>query len=404
MNAALSLPGVSNAFVPPIKTRIDMLTTGIRTPVGIKVMGSSLTALNGIGREIEAAMRAVPGTVSVYSERVTGARYVDVRVDRLRAARYGLNVADIEELIAGAVGGMNITETVEGRERYPVNLRYPQALRDSVERLRALLLVTASGLPVALGDVADVAIVDGPDMIRSENARLSVWVYIDIRDRDLGGYVADARAAIAQQVKLPPGYTLAFTGQFEYLARATERLQLVVPLTLVIILLLLWLNFRNAMEVLIVVATLPLALTGGFFLLWALGYHLSVAVAVGFIALGGVAVEIGVVMLAYLDHALKAHQAARGSRFNAADLRAAIMEGALLRIRPVTMTKVAIIAALLPILWISGSGAEAMRRIAAPMVGGMVSVAILTLAVIPAAYLLWQEQRLKSNSGKENGG
>jgi len=242
--------------------------------------------------------------------------------------------------------------------------------------------------------VAEVTLADGPDMIRSENARLSAWVYIDIRDRDLGGYVADAKRAIADKVKLPPGYALAFTGQFEYLERATERLRLVIPLTLAIILLLLWFNFRNAMEVLIVIATLPLALTGGFWLLWALGYNLSVAVVVGFIALGGVAVEIGVVMLAYLDQALKERLAMRGKHFSAADIRAAIIEGALLRIRPVTMTKVAIIAALLPILWVSGTGAEAMRRIAAPMVGGMVSVAILTLAVIPAAYLLWQEYRI----------
>ncbi len=399
MNMAVMMPGVSNAFVMPIKTRIDMLTTGIRTPVGVKVTGSSLAVLDNIGREIEAAVRALPGTVSVYSERITGARYVDVRIDRTRAARYGLNAADIEELISGAVGGMNVTETVEGRERYPVNLRYPQELRDSVERLRALPLVTASGIPVALGEVAEVTLADGPDMIRSENARLSAWVYIDIRDRDLGGYVADAKRVIADKVKLPPGYALAFTGQFEYLERAAERLRLVVPLTLVIILLLLWFNFRNAMEVLIVIGTLPLALTGGFWLLWALGYHLSVAVAVGFIALGGVAVEIGVVMLAYLDHALKQRRAERGRDFSVADVRAAIVEGALLRIRPVTMTKVAIIAALLPILWISGTGAEAMRRIAAPMVGGMVSVAILTLAVIPAAYLLWQEYKLREDHG-----
>jgi len=395
MNAAMQMPGVSNAFVMPIKTRIDMLTTGIRTPVGVKLTGPSLMALDDLGREIEAAVRTIPGTVSVYSERVTGARYVDIRIDRNRAARYGLNVADIEMLVAGAVGGVNVTETVEGRERYPVNLRYPQELRDSLERLRALQLVTASGIPVALGEVADVVTADGPDMIRSENARLSSWIYIDIRDVDLGSYVAETRKVLADKVKLPPGYTLAFTGQFEYLARATERLKLVVPLTLIIILVLLWLNFRNAMEVLIVIGTLPLALTGGFWLLWALGYNLSVAVAVGFIALGGVAVEIGVVMLAYLDQALVRRQAERGRAFALADLRAAIVEGALLRIRPVTMTKVAIIAALLPILWISGAGAEAMRRIAAPMIGGMLSVAVLTLAVIPAAYLLWQEYLLR---------
>jgi Cu(I)/Ag(I) efflux system membrane protein CusA/SilA len=403
MNEALKLPGVSNAFVMPIKTRIDMLTTGIRTPVGIKLTGTSLATLDQLGREIEAALRAVPGTVSVYAERVTGARYVDVRIDRARAARYGLNVADIEELVSGAVGGMNVTETVEGRERYPVNVRYPQELRDSVARLKALPLVTPSGIPVAVGEVAEVAIADGPDMIRSENARLSAWIYIDIRDVDLGSYVAGAQRAIGEQVKLPPGYTLAFTGQYEYLARATERLKLVIPLTLTIILLLLWLNFRNVMEVLIVIATLPLALVGGFWLLWALGYNLSIAVVVGFIALGGVAVEIGVVMLAYLDRAMKQRVSAcnaRGTALTAADIRAAIVEGALLRIRPVTMTKVAIIVALLPILWVSGTGAEAMRRIAAPVIGGMLSVAVLTLAVIPAAYLLWQEYRLRRAAGE----
>ena len=398
MLAAVSFPGLSNAFLPPIKTRIDMLTTGIRTPVGVKVAGPSLAALDEIGRAIEAAVRAVPGTVSVYSERVTGARYVDVRIDRRRAARFGLNIADIQEIVASAVGGMNVAETIEGRERYPVNIRYPQELRDSVARLRALPLVTMSGLPVALSEVADVRVADGPDMIRSENARLSGWTYIDIRDRDIGSYVAEAQRAVAEKVKLPPGYSLHWTGQFEYLQRAVERLEVVIPFTLAIILLLLYLNFRNGMEVLIVLATLPLALVGGFWLLYFLGYNLSVAVAVGFIALGGVAVEIGVVMLAYLDQALQRRVAARGQRLTADDIREAVIEGALLRLRPVTMTKVAIIAALLPILWSEGTGSEAMSRIAAPMVGGMLSVALLTLAVIPAAYLLWKTAGLRHNN------
>ncbi len=398
MNAAVSFPGLSNAFVMPIKTRIDMLTTGIRTPVGVKVAGPSLATLEEIGRAIEAAVRAVPGTVSVYSERVTGARYVDVRIDRRRAARFGLNIADIQEIVASAVGGMNIAETIEGRERYPVNIRYPQELRDSVARLRALPLVTMSGLPVALSEVADVRVADGPDMIRSENARLSGWTYIDIRDRDIGSYVAEAQRAVVEKVKLPPGYSLHWTGQFEYLQRAVERLEVVIPFTLAIILLLLYLNFRNGMEVLIVLATLPLALVGGFWLLYFLGYNLSVAVAVGFIALGGVAVEIGVVMLAYLDQALQRRVATRGQRLTPDDIREAVIEGALLRVRPVTMTKVAIIAALLPILWSEGTGSEAMSRIAAPMVGGMLSVALLTLAVIPAAYLLWKTAGLRHNS------
>ncbi|MDH3513764.1 MAG: efflux RND transporter permease subunit, partial [Gammaproteobacteria bacterium] len=400
MNEATKFPGLSNAFVMPIKTRIDMLTTGIRTPVGIKVSGPLLATIDLIGRDIERAVREVEGTVSVYSERVTGARYVDVRIDRNRAARFGMNIADIQETVATAVGGMNVIETIEGRERYPVNIRYPQDIRGSLARLRALPLVTQSGIQIALSEVADVRIVDGPDMIRSENARLSGWTYIDMRDRDIGSYVADARKAVEEKVKLPPGYSLHWTGQFEYMQRAVERLKVVIPFTMVIILLLLYLNFRNGMEVLIVIATLPLALVGGFWLLYLMDYNLSVAVAVGFIALGGVAVEIGVVMLAYLDQALGRRETERhvkGERLTAEDVREAVIEGALLRVRPVTMTKVAIIAALLPILWSEGTGSEAMQRIAAPMVGGMLSVAILTLAVIPAAYLLWKQYVCRKN-------
>jgi Cu(I)/Ag(I) efflux system membrane protein CusA/SilA len=317
-----------------------------------------------------------------------------VRINRHAAARYGLNISDVQEAVATAIGGMNVTETIEGRERYPVNLRYPTELRDSLERVRALPVITMSGLPVPLSDVADVRIVDGPDMIRSENARLSGWISIDISGRDLGSYVVEAQKVVSEKIALPPGYALTWTGQYEYLERAKQRLALVIPLTLVIIVLLLYLHFRNSTEVLIILGTLPLALVGGFWLLYALDYNMSVAVGVGFIALGGVAVEIGVVMLAYLDHALARRRHA-GRPPSAQDVREAIVEGALLRIRPVTMTKVAIIAALLPILWVSGTGAEAMRRIATPMVGGMLSVAVLTLAVIPAAYLLWQEHRLR---------
>jgi len=395
MNALVNLPGLSNVFVMPIKTRIDMLTTGIRTPIGIKVTGTSLPTLEAIGRDIERTIRTVPGTTSVYAERVTGARYIDVRIDRARAARFGLNVAEVQETIESAIGGMNVTETIEGRERYPVSLRYPSDARDSLERVRAAPILTESGVPIALGEVAEIKTVDGPDMIRSENARLSGWTYIDFAGRDIGSYVADAQRAVAEQVKLPPGYALAWSGQYEYLQRALGKLAIVIPFTLAIILLLLYLNFRNGMEVLIIVSTLPLALVGGFWLLWLLGYNFSVAVAVGFIALGGVAVEIGVVMLAYLDQALRRRRdalAAQGATLTARDVRDAIIEGALLRVRPVTMTKVAIIAGLLPILWSSGTGAEAMQRIAAPMVGGMVSVALLTLAVIPAAYLLWRRR------------
>jgi Cu(I)/Ag(I) efflux system membrane protein CusA/SilA len=396
MYALVKFPGLSNVIVPPIKTRIDMLTTGIRTPVGIKVMGPSLATIESVGREIETVVRAVPGTTSVFAERLTGARYVDVKIDRNRAARFGLNIMDIQDIIETAVGGMNVTETIEGRERYPVNLRYPADLRDSLERLRSLSIPTMSGVPIALSEVADVRIADGPDMIRSENARLSGWIYIDFRDRDIGSYVAEAQTSVAEKVKLPPGYTIVWSGQYEYLQRAMERLTVVVPFTLAIILLLLYLNFRNGMEVLIIVTTLPLALVGGFWLLYILKYNLSVAVTVGFIALGGVAVEIGIVMLTYLDLALKRRIAERGAKLTREDVRAAVIEGALLRIRPATMTKVAIIAGLLPILWSSGTGSEAMGRIAAPMVGGMVSVAILTLVVIPAAYLLWKQRSVTS--------
>jgi len=398
MEAALRFPGLSNVFAPPIKTRIDMLSTGIRTPVGVKVTGPSLATLETIGQQLEAVLRALPGTTTVYSERLTGARYIDIEIDRLRAARFGMNIEEIQEAISGAVGGMNVTETIEGRERYPVNLRYPASLRDSPERLRALPMVTPSGLQVALGEVATVRIVDGPDMIRSENARLSGWTYIDFSGQDIGSYVAEAQRAVADKIKLPPGYFLSWSGQYEYMQRALERLAVIIPVTLALIVLLLYLNFRNSAEVLLILATLPLALVGGFWLLYALGYNLSVAVAVGFIALGGVAVEIGVVMLAYLDHALARRagsRRARGEELTRADVHDAVVEGALLRVRPVTMTKVAIIAALLPILWSSGSGSEAMSRIAAPMVGGMLSVAILTLAVIPAAYLLWKGRTLK---------
>ncbi len=395
MNELVKFPGLSNVFVPPIKTRIDMLTTGIRTPVGIKVMGPELATIEHVGRQIEEVIRAIPGTTSVYAERLTGARYVDVKIDRARAARFGLNIMDIQETIETAVGGMNVTETIEGRERYPVNIRYPADLRDSLERLKRLPILTMRGVPIALGEVAEVKIADGPDMIRSENARLSGWIYVDFRDRDVGSYVAQAQKAVTEKVKLPPGYSLAWSGQYEYLSRAVERLTVVVPFTLAIILFLLYLNFRNAMEVLIIVTTLPLALVGGFWLLYALGYNLSVAVAVGFIALGGVAAEIGVVMLAYLGQALKRRTAAKGGRLTRADLREAVIEGALLRIRPIIMTNAAIIAGLLPILWSSGSGSEAMQRIAAPMVGGMLSVAVLTLLVIPAAYWLWKEHTIR---------
>ena len=397
LDALVRLPGVTNTWVMPIKNRIDMLATGVKTPVGVKVAGSDLTVIQSIGERLEQVLREVPGTVSVYSERVTGGRYVDIEVDRLAAARLGLNVADVQDVIRAAVGGMDVTETVEGLERYPVNLRYPQAVRDSAERLRLLPIVTPAGAHVPLAQVAHIAITDGPPMITSENARLNGWTYVDIRDRDLGSYVTEAKRRVTDQVELPPGYSLTWSGQYEFMERANARLQVVVPVTLAVILILLYFAFGRFGEALLIMATLPMALIGGLWLMWLLGYNLSVAAGVGFIALAGVAAETGVVMLIYLDHALarrRAQALAAGRAVTRTELREAVVEGALLRVRPKVMTVAAIMAGLLPIMWGSGTGSEVMRRIAAPMVGGMVSATVLTLIVIPAAFLLWKRRGL----------
>ena len=397
LDAVVKIPGMSNAWVMPIKNRIDMLATGIKTPVGIKVAGPDLAVIQDIGKNIERALTPVKGTVSVFSERVVGGRYVLVDINRTAASRYGLNVADIQEIVSTAVGGMNVTESVEGLERYPVNVRYPRAVRDSETKLAELPIQTPVGAQIALGDVADVRIVGGPGLIKSENARLNGWIYIDIRGRDLGSYVKDAKQVVAEQVKLPAGYSLNWSGQYEYMERAKERLSTVVPVTLAIIVLLLYLNFRRATEVFIILATLPLALVGGIWLLYWLNYDLSVAVGVGFIALAGVSVEIGVVMLVYLNQAFRHRQEKALSEqrpVDANELRRAVIEGALLRVRPIMMTVAAIIAGLLPIMLGSGTGSEVMRRIAAPMVGGMVSATILTLLVIPAAFLIWRSRQI----------
>jgi Cu(I)/Ag(I) efflux system membrane protein CusA/SilA len=397
LDALVRLPGVTNTWVMPIKNRIDMLATGVKTPVGVKVAGPDLTVIQSIGERLEQVLREVPGTVSVYSERVTGGRYVDIEVDRLAAARLGLNVADVQDVIRAAVGGMDVTETVEGLERYPVNLRYPQAVRDSAERLRLLPIVTPAGAHVPLAQVAHIAITDGPPMITSENARLNGWTYVDIRDRDLGSYVTEAKRRVTEQVELPPGYSLTWSGQYEFMERANARLQVVVPVTLAVILILLYFAFGRFGEALLIMATLPMALIGGLWLMWLLGYNLSVAAGVGFIALAGVAAETGVVMLIYLDHALarrRAQALAAGCAVTRTELREAVLEGALLRVRPKVMTVAAIMAGLLPIMWGSGTGSEVMRRIAAPMVGGMVSATVLTLIVIPAAFLLWKRRGL----------
>ncbi|MBY0378052.1 MAG: efflux RND transporter permease subunit [Gammaproteobacteria bacterium] len=397
----VKLPGLSNAWVMPIRTRIDMLATGIKTPVGIKIAGPNLKTIQTIGEELEQVLKQVPGTTSVFAERTASARYVSVDINRLAAARYGLNIEDIQDMIEIAVGGMNITETVEGRERYPVNLRYPRDSRDSLETLQTLPITTPAGATIPLSDVARVYVTEGPDMIRSENARLNGWVYVDIAGSNLSAYVKAAKRAVNQDIKLPPGYSLTWSGQYEYLERAEARLALVAPLTLMIIFLLLYLNFRRIAEVIIILATLPLALVGGIWLLYILGYHLSVAVGVGFIALAGVSVEIGVVMLVYLNHAMDQQHmiAAKENRIlNGDDIRTAIIDGALLRLRPIMMTVCAIIGGLLPIMLLGGTGSEVMRRIAAPMIGGMISATILTLIVIPAVYCLWKQKGLSNKS------
>jgi len=398
LDRVIKYTGLTNAWVMPIKTRIDMLATGIKTPVGIKVAGPDLKVIERIGQDLERVLANVGGTASVYSERVTGGRYVDVDIDRKRASRFGLNINDVQDVVRSAVGGMNVTQTVEGLERYPVNIRYPQRVRDSVEQLKLLPIVTPQGARIALADVADVNVVDGPPAIKSENARLNGWTYVDITGRDLGSYVADAQRVVADFVELPAGYSLAWSGQYEYMVRAKERLSIVGPVTLAIIVLLLYLNFRRFAEVAIIIGTLPMALIGGLWLLYLLGYDLSVAVGVGFIALAGVAVEIGVVMLVYLNQAIRQHVAtaeSEGRALTKDDVEEAVIDGAVLRVRPIMMTVAAIIAGLLPIMLGGGTGSEVMRRIAAPMVGGMVSATILTLIVIPALFLIWRGQAVK---------
>jgi Cu(I)/Ag(I) efflux system membrane protein CusA/SilA len=399
LNELVQFPGLTNAWVMPIKNRIDMLATGIKTPVGIKVAGPDLNKIQEIGKQIEKVLNTVPGTVSVYSERVAGGRYVTVDIKRREAARFALNIADIQEVVRTALGGMRVAMTVEGLERYPINVRYPRDVRDSLEKLRNLPVVTPAGARIPLAEVADIRIENGPGLIKTENARLNGWIYIDIEGRDLGSYVQSAQQTVADQVKLPPGYSISWSGQYEFMVRAINRLSTVIPVTLVIIILLLYLNFRNLSEVAIIMGTLPLALVGGFWLLYLLDYNMSVAVGVGFVALSGVSVEIGVVMLVYLNQALEKHRNAAissGAELTVEEVRSAVIDGALLRVRPIMMTVSAIIAGLLPIMFGSGTGSEVMQRIAAPMVGGMVSATLLTLVVIPAVFLLWKSRGLKS--------
>lgn len=402
LDALVKFPGLTNAWVMPIKTRIDMLATGIKTPVGIKVAGPELSIIQQIGKELETVIGEIEGTASVYSERVAGGRYLRVDIQRRKAARYGLNVADIQQVVATAIGGMNVTQTVEGLERYPVNLRYPQEYRDSPESLRRLPVVTPQGARIALGDVANVYIEDGPPGIKSENARVNGWVFVDIENVDVGSYVERARTRVAEKIALPPGYSLTWSGQYEYMERAEARLAYVVPLTLAIIVVLLYLNFRRVTEVLLIMTSLPLAMLGGVWLMVAFSYNFSVAVGVGFIALAGVAVEIGVIMLVYLNQsfdALLAQAKESGTVPTEKQLRQAVLDGAGLRVRPVMMTSATIIIGLLPILFAEGTGAEVMSRIATPMVGGMASAVVLTLLVLPAAYYL---VRVRNLSGETN--
>ncbi len=398
MDKALQFPGVSNAWTMPIKARIDMLATGIRTPVGIKVLGKDLTELDRAAREIETVVRNVPGTTSAYAERVIGGYYLDIVPDRDALARYGLLIGNLQDTIAMALGGEAVTTTVEGRERYTVNVRYPRDFRDNPEAIaRDVLVPLPKGGAVPLGEIAKVQQTRGPNTIRTENGQLAVYIYVDMQGRDLGSYVSDAQKAVADNVKLPAGTYVQWSGQFEYMQRAIEKLKIVVPLTLLIIFLLLYLNFGTLTETLIVMLSLPFALVGGLWLMWWLGFNLSVAVAVGFVALAGVAAETGVVMLIYLDNALnevKARRKAQGQPFTAADLHHAIMLGAVERVRPKMMTVIAIMAGLLPILWSTGTGSEVMQRIAVPMIGGMVSSTVLTLIVIPAIYALVKGARL----------
>ena len=398
LDRVVRVPGMPNTWTMPIRNRLDMLATGVKTPVGIRVSGPDPAGIGRVAAAVEAAVKAVPGAASAYAERPAGGRFVTVEVDRTAAARYGLTVAGVQRIVRTAVGGEEVTQTVEGTRRFPVSLRFPQEWRDSPEALAALPLVTPGGAHVALGDVAAVRVEDGPTMLRSENARPAAWVFVDIAGRDLGGFVAEAREAVARSVTLPPGYALAWTGQFEALERVEARLGAIVPLTVALIALMLWLTFRSGAEVAIVMASLPVALAGGAWLLWLLDFDLSVAVAVGFIALAGVAVETAVIMLLYLNLALRRHgeEARRqGRALTVEEVRAAIVEGALLRLRPKAMTVATIFAGLLPIMVGDGTGSEVMRRIAAPMVGGMVSATLLTLVVIPAVYLVWQRARLR---------
>ena len=385
LDKIVSIPGIANVWVPPIRNRLDMLATGIKSPVGIKVNGSNITDIERVAAQIEQIVKQVPGVTSALAERLAGGRYVDIRIDRQKAARYGVSVDELQGMVSTLVGGDNIGEVLQGRERYPINVRYPRDVRDSVEKLRMLPVITANGSQIALGEMADIVVTEGPPMLKSENARLSNWIYVDLRGRDLKSAVTEMQQRVAEKITLPQGVSLSWSGQFEYLERATEKLKIVLPITLMIIFILLWLTFKRLSDVLLIMGTLPFALIGGVWLLWLLGYNLSVAVAVGFIALAGVAAEFGVIMVLYLNQALDKYRRQDPEGGNRMIMRA-IHEGAVLRVRPKVMTVATIMAGLLPIMWGGGSGSEVMQRIAAPMIGGMVTAPLLSMLVIPALY------------------
>jgi Cu(I)/Ag(I) efflux system membrane protein CusA/SilA len=393
LDRVVKVPGLSNIWVPPIRNRIDMLATGIKSPVGIKVAGTDLQEIDRITGQIERVVKDVPGVTSALAERLSGGRYIDVTIDRDTAARYGLNITDVQGVVSAAIGGDNIGEMLEGLQRFPINVRYPREVRDSVEKLRQLPVLTPRGAQIRLADVATIRINDGPPMLRSENARLSGWVYVDIRGRDLSSAVKDMQQAVSAEVKLPSGYSLAWSGQFEYLERATAKLKVVVPATLLIIFVLLYMTFRRFDEAALIMATLPFALAGGVWLLWLLGHNLSVASGVGFIALAGVSAEFGVIMLLYLKQAWE--DRVKAGKQSEADLIDAIREGAVLRVRPKAMTVAVIIAGLIPIMVGSGTGSEVMQRIAAPMVGGMITAPLLSMFVVPIVYLLMRRRELR---------
>ncbi|WP_439952604.1 efflux RND transporter permease subunit [Desulfonema ishimotonii] len=394
LDRAIQFPGLTNAWTMPIKTRIDMLSTGIKTPVGIKLMGPDLKVLTDLGARIEAVVRSIPGTLSAFSERVTGGNYLDFKIRRDHIARYGLTVGDVQDVIMTAIGGMNVTYTVEGLERYPVNLRYNRELRDDIERLKRVLVPTPTGAQVPLVQLADFSIHKGPAGIKSENSRRTAWIYVDLRGVDVGTYVKRAKEVVSREVKIPPGYSMVWSGQYEYMERARQTLNIIIPATLGVIFILLYIHFHSVIEAGIVMASLPFALVGGIWLLYLLGYNLSVAVMVGFIALAGLAAETGVVMLVYLDEVFKRRKR-QGQMTSPDDLNKAIIEGAVDRVRPKIMTVATTLIGLLPVMYGTETGSQVMKRIAAPMVGGLISSTVLTLVIIPVVYDIWKRWEMK---------